>query len=93
MNCVCYNIINRLQTELGNIISTLANNRINSGTPSTDDEAYQPNLHLLDQDTPSSFDINTFFYICMTLLAIATLSSLMGSRRRRRIIGNTSSLN
>ena len=92
MNCVCYNIINRLQTELGNMISTLVNNRINSGSPSTDDGAYRPNLHLLDEDTPRSFDTNTFFYIFITLLAIATLLSLMGSRRRR-IIGNTSSLN
>ena len=92
MNCVCYNIINRLQTELGNMISTLVNNRINSGSPSTDDGAYRPNLHLLDEDTPRSFDTNTFFYICIILLAIAALSSLMGSRRRR-IVGNTSSLN
>ena len=93
MNCVCYNLINRLQTELGNILSTLVNNRISSDTPSTDDGAYQPNFHLLDdQNTPHSFDINTFFYIFIALLAIVTLSSFMGSRRRR-IIGNTSTLN
>ena len=92
MNCVCYNIINRLQTELGNLISAVVNNGISSGTPSTDDGAYQPNLHLLDQDTSRSFDTNTFFYIFIILLGIATLSSLIGSRRRR-IIGNASTLN
>ena len=93
MNCVCYNLLNRLQSELGNILSTLVNNRINSDTPRTDDGAYQPNFHLLDdQNTPRSFDTNTFFYIFISLLAIVILSTLMGSRRRR-IIGNSSTLN
>ena len=92
MNCVCYNIINRLQTELGNMISTLVNNRINSGMPSSDDGSFRPNLHLLDDERTRGFDVNTFFYICIILLAIATLSSLMSSRRIG-IAGNTSSLN
>ena len=91
MNCVCYNLINRLQTELGNIISSAANNRINSGLPSTDDGAYQPNLNLLEQSNSGSFDTNTFIYICMILLAIVTFSSMF--RSRRRIGGNSSTLN
>ena len=91
MNCVCYNLINRLQTELGNIISSAANNRINSGLPSTDDGAYQPNLNLLEQNNSGSFDTNTFIYICMILLAIVTFSSMF--RSRRRIGGNSSTLN
>ena len=92
MNCVCYNIFNRLQTELGNLLSSVASNRLNSANPSTDDGSYQPNFHLLDDNTSSSFDSNTFFYMCIILLAIATLSSLFSSRRRR-IGGNTSTLN
>ena len=92
MNCVCYNIFNRLQTELGNLISSAAFNRLNSHNHSTDDGPYQPNFHLLDNNTSSSFDTNTFFYICMILLAIVTLSSMIGSRRRR-IGGNSSILN
>ena len=91
MNCVCYNLINRLQTELGNIISSAAYNRINSGLPSTDDGAYQPNLNLLEQSNSGSFDTNTFIYICMILLAIVTFSSMF--RSRRRIGGNSSTLN
>ena len=91
MNCVCYNLFNRLQTELGNIISSAANNRINSGLPSTDDGAYQPNLNLLEQNNSGSFDTNTFIYICMILLAIVTFSSMF--RSRRRIGGNSSTLN
>ena len=92
MNCVCYNIFNRLQTELGNLLSSVAFNRINSGNPTTDDGSYQPNFSLLDDNSSRSFDTNTFFYICMILLAIVTLSSMIGSRRRR-IGGNTSTLN
>ena len=92
MNCVCYNIINRIQTEIGNLISTVVNNRINSGTPSTDDGSYQPNFNLIEHNN-TGFDINTFFYICMILLALVSLSTLMGSLRRRRIGGNTSTLN
>ena len=91
MNCVCYNLINRLQTELGNIISSAAYNRINSGLSSTDDGAYQPNLNLLEQNNYGSFDTNTFIYICMILLAIVTFSSMF--RSRRRIGGNSSTLN
>ena len=92
MNCVCYNIFNRLQTELGNLLSSAAFNRLNSANPSTDDGSYQPNFNLLDDNTSRSFDTNTFFYICMILLAIVTLSSMIGSRRRR-IGGNASTLN
>ena len=92
MNCVCYNIFNRLQTELENLLSSVAFNRINSGNPTTDDGSYQPNFNLLDDNSSRSFDTNTFFYIFMILLAIATLSSMIGSRRRR-IGGNTSTLN
>ena len=92
MNCVCYNIINRIQNELGNLLSSVLNNRLNSGTPSTDDGAYQPNFNLLDDGNARSFDTNTFFYIFMILLAIVTLSTMLGSRRR---IGgaNSSTLN
>ena len=92
MNCVCYNIMNALQTQLSNLLTTLVNNRINSGSPSTDDgSSYQPNFNLLDQDNSTTFDANTFFYICMILLAIVTLSSMIGTRRRG-IGGNRSTL-
>ena len=93
MNCVCYNIMNILQNHLGTFISTLVNNRLNSGTPSSDDGSYQPNLNLLNLNDPDSFDSNTLFYICLTILAIVTLSSIISSRRRRRLGGNGSSLN
>ena len=92
MNCVCYNIINRLQNELGNLLSSVINNRLNSGTPSTDDGAYQPNFNLLDNGNSRSFDTNTFFYIFMILLAIVTLSTMIRSRRRIGG-GNSSTLN
>ena len=92
MNCVCYNIMNALQTQLSNLITALVNNRINSGSPSTDyGSSYRPNFNLLDQGNSTTFDANTFFYICMILLAIVTLSSMMGTRRRG-IGGNRSTL-
>ena len=92
MNCVCYNIMNALQTQISNLLTALVNNRINSGSPSTDDgSSYQPNFNLLDQDNSTTFDANTFFYICMILLAIVTLSSMIGTRRRG-IGGNRSTL-
>ena len=92
MNCVCYNIMNALQTQISNLLTALVNNRINSGSPSTDDgSSYQPNFNLLDQDNSTTFDANTFFYICMILLAIVTLSSMIGTRRRG-IGGNRSKL-
>ena len=62
MNCVCYNIMNRFQNSLGNLLSTLVNNRFNNGLPSSDDGTYQPNLNLLNDNDSSSFDSNTFFY-------------------------------
>ena len=92
MNCVCYNIFNRLQNELGNLLSSVINNRLSSGTPSTDDGAYQPNFNLLDNGNSRSFDTNTFFYIFMILLAIVTLSTMIRSRRRIGG-GNSSTLN
>lgn len=84
--------MNALQNQLSNLITALVNNRINSGSPSTDDgSSYRPNFNLLDQGNSTTFDANTFFYICMILLAIVTLSSMMGTRRRG-IGGNRSTL-
>ena len=91
MECVCYNIMNRLQNSLGEIISALVNNRYNSGLPSTDDGQYRPNLNLLNESNNESIDGNLFFYLCMIILAIVTFSSILS--RRRRIGGNGSSLN
>ena len=91
-NCICYQIMNRLQDSLGNILSSLVNNRLNSGLPNTDDGAYQPNFNLLDENNSGSFNSTAFFYICMILLLIVTLSSMI-SMRRRRLGGNGSSFN
>ena len=85
--------MNRLQDSLGSILSSLVYNRLNSGLPSTDDGAYQPNFNLLDENNSGSFDSNAFFYICMILLLIVTLSSMISMRRRRRLGGNGSSFN
>jgi hypothetical protein len=75
--------MNDLFKQLSNLLTALVNNRINSGSPSTDDgSSYQPNFNLLDQGYSTTFDANTFFYICMILLAIVTLTSMMGTRRR-----------
>ena len=93
MNCVCYNIMNNLQTSLANLLMTAANNRINSGSSTTDDGNYRPNLNLLDNNNENtSFDLNTFFYVFLILVTFFSFSSIMNSRRRR-IGGNTSSLN
>ena len=93
MNCVCYNIINRLQTSLANMITTAANNRINSGSSATDDGNYRPNLNLLDGNNQNtSFDLNTFFYVFLLLVTFFSFSSVINSRRRR-IGGSGSSLN
>ena len=61
MNCVCYNIMNRLQDSLGSLLSSLVNNRLNNRLPSTDDGAYQPNFNLLTEFNSVSFDTNAFF--------------------------------
>ena len=93
MNCVCYNIMNNLQTSLANLLMTAANNRINSGSSTTDDGNYRPNLNLLDNNNENtSFDLNTFFYVFLLLIIFFSFSSIINSRRRR-IGGNTSSLN
>ena len=93
MNCVCYNIMNNLQTSLANLLMTAANNRINSGLSTTDDGNYRPNLNLLDNNNENtSFDLNTFFYVFLLLITFFSFSSIINSRRRR-IGDNTSSLN
>ena len=84
--------MNRLQNNLGALISTLVNNRYNNGLPSTDDGHYRHNLNLLNENDDATFDGNTLFYICMIILAIITFSSIL-STRRRRLVGNGSSLN
>ena len=92
MNCVCNNIMNRLQASLSNLLTTAANNRINSGLSSTDDGNYRPNLNLLDNNPNNNFDLNTFFYVLIILITLFSFTSMVNSRRRR-IGGNTSSLN
>ena len=91
MNCICYNIINNLQTQLSNLLMTAANNRLNTGASTTDDGAYRPNLDLLDNQN-NSFDLNTFFYILLILITFFSFTSMINSRRRR-IGGNGSNLN
>ena len=92
MNCVCYNIMNNLQTSLANLLMTAANNRINSGSSTTDDGNYRPNLNLSDENNQNNnFDLNSFFYVFLILVTFFSFSSIMNSRRR--IGGNTSSLN
>ena len=93
MNCVCYNIINNIQRQFANLLSTAAMNRINSDSSTTDDGAYQPNLNLLDTGRQNtSFDLNTFFYIALLFITFFSFASLLNSRRRR-LGGNTSTLN
>ena len=90
MNCVCNNLYNMIQNNLREMVTTYANNRINSGSPSTDDGAYNPNLNLLNRENNNSFDSNLFFNVFFFLLALVTLSSFVNYRRRRRLGGNGS---
>ena len=93
MNCVCYNIINNLQRQINNLFTTVANNRLNSGSSSTDDGAYRPNLNLLNTgDQNTSFDLNTIFYIGLILMTFFSFASILNSRRRGTG-GFTSTLN
>ena len=93
MNCVCYNIINHLQRQINNLFTTAANNRLNSGSSTTDDGAYRPNLNLLNTgDQNTSFDLNTIFYIGLILMTFFSFASILNSRRRRTG-GFTSTLN
>ena len=93
MNCVCYNIINHLQRQINNLFTTAANNRLNSGSSTTDDDAYRPNLNLLNTgDQNTSFDLNTIFYIGLILMTFFSFASILNSRRRRTG-GFTSTLN
>ena len=91
MNCACYNMMNALQNHLGNLVTSLVNNRLNSGQPNSDDGSYQPNFDLLNQDNSDSLGSNALFYILMIIIAFVTLSSFISSRRRR-LGGNGSSL-
>ena len=90
MNCVCNNLYNMIQNSLREMITTYANNRINSDSSSTDDGLYSPNLNLLNRN--NNFDSNLFFNIFVFLLALVTLSSFVNYRRRRRL-GNNGSCN
>ena len=93
MNCVCYNIINNLQRQINNLFTTVANNRLNSGSSTTDDGAYRPNLNLLNTgDQNTSFDLNTIFYMGLILMTFFSFASILNSRRRRTG-GFTSTLN
>ena len=93
MNCVCYNIFNELQRQLSNLFTTVANNRLNIGSSSTDDGAYRPNLNLLEPNNPNDLlNLNVIFYISIILIAFFSFVSMTNSRRRR-LGGNTSTLN
>ena len=95
MDCICNNYYNMIQNSLRELISNLAYNRINSNLPSTDDGSYSPNLNLLNRDNNNNgtFDSNFFVNFLFFFLALATLSSFVNFRRRRRFGGNNSSFN
>ena len=94
MDCICNNYYNMIQNSLRELISNLAHNRINSNLPSTDDGSYSPNLNLLNRDDNNgTFDSNFFVNFLFFVLALATLSSFVNFRRRRRFGGNNSSFN
>ena len=94
MDCICNNYYNMIQNSLRELISNLAYNRINSNLPSTDDGSYSPNLNLLNRNNNNgTFDSNFFVNFLFFVLALATLSSFVNFRRRRRFGGNNSSFN
>ena len=92
MDCICYNIMNSIQTSLANLIRAAAQNRINSDLSSTDDGNYQPNLNLLNNNNSNtSYDFNMFFYFIIILITFFSFASIYNNRRRR-IGGNGSAL-
>lgn len=91
MNCICYNIYNMIQEQIGQLFMTVARNRASSSTSHSDDGMFRPNLNLLNQPR-REFDTNFFFYFFLIIFAIVTLSSMLTSRRRGRIFGSGSKI-
>ena len=91
MNCYCYNLFNELQRQINNLLTTAAHNRLTSGSSTTDDGAYRPNLNLLEPSVNNTFDLNTLFYAMIVLFTFFSFASMMNPRRRR--MANRSTLN
>ena len=92
MNCVCQQLFSLIQTQFGNMISSVISNNISGMTSRSDDGTFEPNLNLLDNQNIHSFDLNSIFYFCMIIAAIVMFSSLFNTRRARIMGGNTSKL-
>ena len=66
--------IEELFNELGKrfLDSDYSNNRINSGSSSTDDGLYAPNLNLINREN-SNFDTNFYFNVIYIFAKVLTI--------------------
>ena len=92
MSCVCQELFSFIQTQLGNMLSSVITNNISGSVSRSDDGTFEPNLHLLDNQNTRSFDLNSFFYFCMVIIAMVMFSRIFNTRRGRVAGGNTSKL-
>ena len=87
-NCICQQIYHSISQQLTNLISSLAQNNISSGTSHSVDGSFTPNLHLLDGNS-TNFDFNSFAYTVFLIFAVITLATLFRPRRRQGFGGGS----
>ncbi len=78
--CICYNLMQQLQSMINGLLTTTANTMINANTPATDSGYTSSNI---TQTNNNFLNLNTVFYSGLIIAAMI----LFLSRSARRING------
>ncbi len=82
--CICYNLMQQLQSIINGVLTTTANTMINANTPGTDSGYTSFNTIQPNMGSNNFLNLNTVFYSGLIIAAMI----LFLSRSARRINGN-----
>ena len=80
--CICFNLISRLQSALDSILSTTATTMVNRNTPATD-SGYIDNNSSLDINN-NTINLNTIFYAGLIAAALLLILSRLVRKNKSK---------
>ena len=80
--CICLNLISRLQSALDSILSTTATTIMNRNTPATDSGYINNNSQVLPER--NMINLNTIFYSVLIMVALLIMLSKLLQKNKSK---------